>query len=106
MKYTEKDTQKIIKEFAPEWSRRSKADMIVAHGKGCFIWDAEEHARIGKAGLSYTGMFYTHAMLPNHFPPEMAKGLQGFIDHADHNSEVVVALIFDGKAHGHVVKKV
>ncbi len=100
MQYTEKDIEKLIQDFTPEWTRRSQVEMNVKHGKGCFIWDEEAHSR-----MPNTGMFYGHGMLPGRFHKDMVKGLQALIDQADPESEVVVALIFNGKAHGRIVKK-
>lgn len=84
----------VAESLLPEWMRRSQSPMILAKGPGCFVWDSK------RDGSSGSGMFYTKDMLSKYFDPEMAIDLQKMIGESDPTCEVVVALMFEGKAIG------
>lgn len=86
--------REIANALIPEWSRRSRSEMVSSKGPGCFIWDSK------RDGIQGSGMFYMRDMIPEYLAGEMAVGLQQMIDQADQSQEVVVALIFDDKAIG------
>ena len=94
MEFSLGNYKRIAEALIPEWTRRSRSQMVSSKGPGCFIWDSK------KDGIQGTGMFYTKEMVSNHVSGEMAIGLQQMIAQADHSAEVVVALIFDNKAIG------
>jgi hypothetical protein len=91
MTYTIDNYLDVVKLFIEEWTRRSKSQRLLKAGKGCFIWDSTSDGERG------SGCFYTKEMVSEHFPVEMAKGLERMIDEANHERELVVALIFGRK---------
>jgi len=84
----------VVKLYIEEWTRRSTSPMLLEAGKGCFIWDSVKDGERG------SGWFYTKEMLSDHFSGEMVKGLERMIDEANHERELVVALIFGKKVQG------
>ena len=63
-------------------------------GKGCFIWDFEKDKDGGR------GIFCMRDIVKNYFEGEIAKELEKMIDEANHELEVVVALVFGKKTIG------
>ena len=89
----------IIKLFIGEWTKRSESDMVKSYGPGCFVWDSKKH------GIKSTGIFYALDMVPKYFQEDMVSDLQEMIKAADHESQLVVALIFDDKGVGYRLNK-
>ena len=92
--------EKIAAHFAKEWTLRSESALIVPKGPGCFVWYS------GKDGLNGSGLFCTRGMLKKHSDVEMAMDLEKMIDEADHQNQLVVALIFSNQAIGMCIAKV
>ena len=86
MQFSLANYKEIAASLVPEWSRRSKAEMVAKLGPGCFVWEMKEN------GIKSSGMFYTRDMVPNYFSEPMASGLQQLIDQAEHENEVVAAM--------------
>ncbi len=84
----------VVKLYIEEWTRRSTSQLLLEAGKGCFIWDS---AKDGERG---SGWFYTKEMVSDYFSGEMGEGLEKMIDEANHERELVVALIFGEKIQG------
>ena len=92
MKYSQSNLERIVEFHIGEWSRRSRSELLLSNGKGCFVWD---HVTDGP--LHGSGIFFTSEMLPNHFKREMANKLQKIIKEANHEKEIVVALFLKGE---------
>ncbi|MGV8074008.1 MAG: hypothetical protein AB2L11_05585 [Syntrophobacteraceae bacterium] len=92
--------KEIARFFIAEWTRRSESELAELKGKGCFVWDSDKDSQ-GNG----SGEFYMGEMLSLYFPPETAKGLQEMIAEADHDSEVVVCLVFGDEAVGLRLRK-
>jgi hypothetical protein len=94
MEITLDNYQEVIKHYINDWTKRSTAPMVLSYGKGCFVWDSQNDGENG------SGMFYYRDIVKKYFPGEMGEGLQKLIDEANHENEVVVALVFENKAVG------
>ena len=86
--------QETIKHYIKDWTRRSTAPMVLSYGKGCFVWDSQKDRE------NSSGMFYFRDIVKKYFPGEMGEGLEKLIDEANHENEVVVALVFENEAIG------
>lgn len=89
MKYSPEIYAGFVRALVPEWSRRCQLAMIHDKGPGCFVWDSEAD------GTNGSGKFYAKEMLTTYFQSGIAADLQQLIDEADHDQEVVGALLFD-----------
>jgi hypothetical protein len=94
MEITLDNYQEVIKYYINDWTKRSTAPMVLSYGKGCFVWDSQNDGENG------SGMFYYRDIVKKYFTGEMGEGLQKLIDEANHENEVVVALVFENKAVG------
>jgi hypothetical protein len=94
MEITIDNYQEVIKHYINDWTWRSTAPTVLSFGKGCFVWDSQ------KDGENGSGMFYFRDLVKKYFPGEMGDGLQTLIDQANHDNEVVVALVYGNKAIG------
>jgi hypothetical protein len=94
MEITLDNYQEAIKRYINDWTWRSTAPMVLPYGKGCFVWDSQIDGENG------SGMFYYRDIVKKYFPGEMGEGLLNLIDEANHENEVVVALVFENKAIG------
>jgi hypothetical protein len=99
MELTYSNHESIIRLFIKEWTRRSESDMLKSYGPGCFVWNAK------KDGIKGTGMFYTLDMVPKYLQEDMASDLLEMIQDADHERQLVVALIFENKIVGYRLSK-
>jgi hypothetical protein len=89
MKYSPEIYAGFVRALVPEWTRRRQLAMIHDKGPGCFVWNSKTD------GTNGSGKFYAKEMLQEHFHSDMAADLQQLIDQADHDQEVVGALLFD-----------
>jgi hypothetical protein len=90
----------IAKFFIDDWTRRSSSLLVKNETKGCFVWDLEIDAYCDSSGT-----FYSYEMVRDYFLPEMAKGLKKLIQEADHDKEVVAALVFEDEIIGMRLEK-
>lgn len=89
----------VVNLYIEEWTCSSTSTMLLETGKGCFIWDSVKDGERGG------GRFYTKEMVSNHFSGEICDGLEKMIDEANHERELVVALIFGDKIQGLLLGK-
>jgi hypothetical protein len=96
MKYSFENYKEVINQHLSEWSRDSQTWTLTRArlGKGCFIWDSEKDEDGGR------GIFCMRDIVKNYLKGEIAKELAKMIDEANHELEVVVALVFEDKTIG------